>query len=250
MMKMLQSIAISALLMTASAPAEAFDHTHRAFDQLLRTQVSEGRVQYGALSKNRAGLDSYTRGLATVTPAEEKRFSDRQALAFWINAYNALTLQLVIDEAPKKSIRDLGDPWKTFSFDVAGRKLTLDQIEHQIVRKRWKDPRIHAVLVCAAKSCPILESRVFVAATLDARLEAAARRWARDPSKNRREGGKLRVSRIFEWFGQDFVGRYGNGSEAVPDAVRGFLSHFLGEDIPATEPIEYMSYDWSLNGAW
>jgi len=235
----------------ASGVARAFDHSHSAFDQVLRTYVSDGRVAYGKLAADRAGLDGYLASLAAVEPAELEGFTREQAMAFWINAYNAATLRLIIDHRPAVGIRDIDGAWDRITFDLAGEKLTLNHVEHEILRKRYPDPRLHMVLVCAAKSCPKLASHAFTADTLEQRLDEAARAFARDTTRNRYEGGVLYVSRIFEWYGGDFVPRFAPDGDDK-DAIRGFFAHYLDEPALAGSDTEirYLDYDWSLNGTF
>ena len=242
------SLSASAL----SCLVAALDPTHAALTEVLRAHVADGWVHYGALGRDPGGLDRYLGQLAETSAADLGDPRGDRAKAFWINAYNALALQLVRDRRPSTSIREVDGAFDRISFRVAGRQLTLDAIEHQILRPAFSDPRIHAVLVCAARGCPPLEARAFTEQGLDARLEAAARRFARDPTRNRWDPGRnvLRVSRIFEWFGADFVARHGGGTGDEAAAVRAFFSHHLGVPIPTSVTIEYLEYDWRLNGSW
>jgi hypothetical protein len=237
-------------------PAFAFDHAHSQLDKVLRAHVKQGQVNYGDLARHRAELDGYVAGLAAVSLEQERSFSPRQAKAFWINAYNALTLKLILDEKPRTSIRDIDQAWDRPRFEVAGREVSLNDIEHKILRPRFKDPRLHAVLVCAARSCPILEAKVFRAKGLERRLEAANRRFARDKSRNRfdQEAKVIYASRIFEWYGDDYIARYAKtgGGEDKLAAVRGFFIEEVGAPAAAAGGAElrYLDYDWSLNGNW
>lgn len=228
--------------------AADFDHTHAALNRLLAQHVNEGWVNYGTLDEQRHQLSAYAKSLAQ---APVQSFSRDQQLAFWINAYNAFTLQLILEHKPKRSIRDINGAWDKYRFTAGGRALTLNQIEHEIIRKQFNEPLIHMVLVCAAKSCPILESQAFTATDLRERLQQAARRFARDRSKNRYlpKEKKLVVSKIFEWYGDDFVSRYAAGGNKL-DAIRGYFSTFLNEPLPSDLSVTYGDYDWRLNGTW
>lgn len=229
----------------------AFDPTHAAFTEILRANTEGGWVRYGALGVDPGPLDRYLGDLAATDAVELGDPRGDRAKAFWINAYNASVLALVRDARPKESIREVEGAFDGKTFVVAGRRLTLDAIEHQVLRPTFADPRIHAVLVCAARSCPLLEERAFTERDLDERLEAAARRFAADPARNRWEPALrvLRVSRIFEWFGDDFVARYAPGADREA-AIRGFFTRMLGIAIPAEARVEWADYDWRLNGSW
>jgi len=249
-------VALAVGLGLAAPVNAAFDHSHAQLDRLLRAHVKAGSVNYGKLERARAELDAYVATLTAVSEEEATAFSRPQTKAFWINAYNALTLQLILDQRPKQSIRDIDGPWDKFHFKVAGREVSLNDIEHKILRPRYQDPRLHAVLVCAARSCPILESRAFTAKGLERRLDSASSRFAKDSSRNRFDaaGKTLHVSKIFEWYGDDFIARYaklGGGSDKDA-AIRGFLATELSTPAAAASDVQirYLDYDWSLNGNW
>jgi hypothetical protein len=197
------------------------------------------------------------------------RFGSR--LAFWINAYNALTLTAIVNyypiqpvlpepsPIPSNSIRQIPGVWDKLQFKVIGRQFTLDQIEHEVLRKQFNEPRIHVALVCAAKSCPPLRNEPFVGQGLESQLQDQTRRFLSDPSKFRIERARRRVllSSIFHWYGEDFVSTYGTdkvfvGQRPIERAVLNFISQHLdsqGRDYLIRERyrIEYLDYDWSLN---
>ncbi len=241
----------------AAAPeAAGFDHRHALLDAVLRTHVSGGAVAYGALAADRGGLDSYLAGLAAVTPAELAGFEREQAMAFWINAYNAATLRLILDNGPLASIRDIEEPWDRPTFSLAGQQVTLNHIEHEILRKQYPDARLHMVLVCAARSCPDLRSSAYVAGKLEEQMDTASREFVGDGERNRFDAGAraLHVSRIFEWYGGDFVSQYaergGGGDEAA--GIRGFFASHLANDAVASPDVtvHWLEYDWALNGSF
>ncbi len=251
----IEGVALAAALWLAG-PAQAFDHTHGALDQVLRAHVDAGSVRYGALAADRGPLDAYLDSLAVVGSGDVAGFSRAEAMAFWINAYNALTLKVILDHGPVASIRDIDGAWDGIRHDVAGRSLTLNEIEHQILRKHYPDARLHMVLVCAARSCPKLHAGAFTPANLEQRLDAASTGFVGDPERNRFDPGEgeLAVSRIFEWYGADFIGQYakaGNGDDAAA-GIRGFFATYLDEPAAgaATVSVGYLDYDWSLNGSW
>ncbi len=225
-----------------------FDHS--AFSKLLGETVTDGRVDYVALKKKRTRLDAY---LSTLADAKPERMAKDGALAFWINAYNAFTLKLIVLNYPaKKSITDIPDAWKQKAWRVAGKKRSLDEIEHEIIRKRFKEPRVHFVLVCASISCPDLPPRAFAGDDLNVRLTEATRRFLSDPGKGAKvvlaEGKPpvLRLSMIFKWFAADFTA----GSGSVLDFVLPYLPTAARRGLRPRKDevkISYLEYDWSLN---
>jgi len=240
-------LTIAAVLSTTPHPG--FDHNHTQLSQVLSQTVDSGSVSYGEITAIRHKLDAYLAGLRTVSPQAVREFARSEAMAFWINAYNALTLQLILDEQPKDSIKDIWSPWGRERFIVAGAKISLNTIEHEILRKNFGDPRIHAALVCASKSCPILESRAFTSGDLNQRLDHAMLRFLQDPFRNRydRTTNTLRVSQIFKWYGDDFIERFASGQNKSK-AIRAVFKHY-GVNVGDAE-IEWLDYDWSLNGTW
>jgi hypothetical protein len=187
-------------------------------------------------------------------------------VAFWINAYNTMTVDLVMREwrARKgrlESIKDIPSPWSGPKWMVAGRSVTLDQVEHDILRKEFREPRIHFALVCASKSCPALRSIEIRGDSLDAQLDDAARAFVLDPTRNdfTPRDGAIRISKIFDWYGKDFVGVYSDptferlyGREM--GAVLAYVSRFLPAGTVAAlrakrVHVKYLPYDWSLNVA-
>ena len=208
-------------------------------------------VDYAALAANAADtakLAGYLEHLQAIDPRDYPR---AEQLAYWINFYNALTLKVVLDEYPVDSIKDIHEglvpltgPWGDVHANVAGRDLTLDQIEHGILRPIWRDGRIHYAVNCAAYSCPHLVRTVFTAANTEALLEAAARDYVNSPrGVDVLDGGSIVLSSIYEWYPEDFGGTEASVIEHLAAYADGELASFLktfdGE-------IEYF-YDWSLN---
>lgn len=235
--------------------AQAFDHTHSSFDHVLKSHVvnkgHESVVRYEALAKNSAALDSYLASISQASKSEFDSWSEPQRLAFLINAYNAFTLKLIIDNYPVKSIKDLGgifsSPWKKKFFTLFGQKKHLDHIEHDLIRGRFKEPRIHFALVCASKGCPKLMDAVFRATLLESQLERAAQNFLTDTEKNRMKSGPapaLELSSIFKWYGKDF----GDDEKALKAYIlpRMQLEPSVMMNAQAA-PIRYLDYDWSLN---
>lgn len=204
-----------------------FDHDHSAWTAVLQRYVQSCFVDYAGLKKNgQAKLDTYLRSLESVRRSHYDSWTREQQLAYWINAYNAYMVQLILNHYPLKSIRSIGLlPGAAFRDDfiplkgVLGKTLSLNNIEHEILRKQFQEPRIHFAIVCASKSCPILRPEAYRAKDLHSQLDDAARAFIRDSSKNSFEPGArtLRLSSIFKWFREDFE----REARTLPDLWRG-----------------------------
>jgi hypothetical protein len=242
---------------------------------LTRHVDDNGLVDYAGLKKARAPLDGFVEGLARADRAAYDSWPAAEKIAWWINAYNALTLRAVIDhypikgtgaggtdagaDYPQNSIRRIPGVWDKLEFEVMATRMTLDHIEHQMLRGLFKEPRIHAALVCAAISCPPLRREPFAGARLDEQLDDQVRRFLsrRDSFRIDREKGAVHLSSIFDWFGEDFAGFAGavpvaGGLGAKEKAVLGFAARYLdGADrdyIAAGKyTVTYTPYDWTLN---
>lgn len=215
-----------------------------------------GGVDYKALEADRAELDNYVARLGTVTEAAFSKWPRAEQVAFLINAYNAIVLQQVIDDYPIKRsahpaalIRPANSVWQIAGFfadlkhRLLGRDLTLDQIEHEWLRAKLKEPRIHFALVCAARSCPPLRAEAYRADKLDQQLDDQARIFLNDRERNRFANQSAELSEIFKWFGEDFGGEQG---------LRTFLGRYLNADLAKRVStsgyrIRYVDYDWTLN---
>ncbi|MEK6606312.1 MAG: DUF547 domain-containing protein [Myxococcota bacterium] len=244
----------------AAAPAgvaatAAFDHEHRAFGALLARHVKDGMVDYARLAGDaRADLDAALRPFEAVEPAAYAGWSDAQKLAFWLNAYNAYALRLVVAHYSVESIRTIGllpgAAFRTSFIAIRAHgdrgKLSLDDLEQRILRKDFHEPRIHFAIVCASKSCPKLRAEPYRAADLDRQLDEQAREFLRDPTKNRFEVSTrtLRLSRIFDWFGEDFAGEGGLTTFVARYADDAVASELRKGDVR----VAFLDYDWSLNG--
>ncbi len=256
------------LVAFASSPALAqFDHTHSDWNRLLSRHVvtaEDGyatRVRYRAFAKDRAALHGYLAALSRASESEFSTWSRPERLAFLINAYNAFTIEKVLSRYPDLlSIRDFGsvfgNPWKDRFFTLLGRMQNLDGIEHGMIRAPgvFDEPRIHFAVNCAATGCPALREEAYVAARLDAQLEAQTVRFLSDRSRNRIERGVLRISRIFDWYREDF-----SAGNRGWHATAGFVAQYA-RYLSDTEPerqsiresryaIEFLDYDWRLNDA-
>lgn len=255
-------VAVSVISCLAASPARAgvessaqpFDHEHAAWTRLLRRFVHDGLVDYRGLKAEGAGhLDPYLCQLAAVTTAQYATWTRQEQLAFWINAYNAYTIRLVLDHYPLQSIRSIGLlPGAAFRKTfipmeaLLGRMVSLDTIEHDILRGEFDEPRIHFAIVCASQSCPVLRDEAYRARGLDSQLEDAARRFVRDPRRNRFDAATrtFHASSIFKWFREDFERRTGS--------LASFLARYADESAAAVlrsdgARIDHLDYDWSLN---
>lgn len=224
------------LLLFSFIRLSAQKNIHAQWTNCLQQYVdNDGRVNYSDWTKDTTALDNYIESLEANPPAEY--WSKNDSLAYFINAYNAVTVKLILDNYPLKSIRRLITPWRFKRFKLHEKKISLNQIEHSILRK-MNEPRIHFAINCASASCPKLSNRAYVSHTLTAQLEEATRNFITDPSKNRITPSKLSLSRIFQWFARDF------GSKQDRLA---FIRQYTTIPFSHNVPIDFISYDWSLN---
>lgn len=211
---------------------DAPDHT--IWNELLQQYVDEnGRVDYGGFEKGEGQLNQYLDRLANASPTDA--WSRNEALAYWINAYNAFTVKLILDNRPLSSIRDIEEPWARKWIELDGKTYSLDDIEHGIIRPTYREPRIHFALVCAAASCPPLPDRAFTANNLERMLEDRTRSFIRDEEFNVTQEEVVRVSPLFDWYAEDF------------GDLRTYLNTYLRTPIPEGKQITFLDYDWSLN---
>ncbi|QJR34016.1 DUF547 domain-containing protein [Gemmatimonas groenlandica] len=223
---------------------------HSAFDSLLRAHVTDGLVDYDAF-RDAATFRRYLTSLERVSLAG---LDDEERLAFWLNAYNAYTIQLIVTHAERESIRNidrtlgvlrLKGPWSEPIVRAAGRTLSLDEVEHRIIRKDFKDPRIHFALVSAAKGSPPLRSEAYTGAELDRQLFDQGRRFLKDTTKNQIETPFPRLSPIFTYYRSDF----GNSRSDLGSYL---ATWFDGETKKKLESGRFgmreIPFDWSLNG--
>lgn len=222
--------------------AAEFDHDR--FDRLLKEHVGEdGLVDYSGLRADRAELQAYLDSLAGFNPHDSIASTGNDRKAYWINAYNAITLAGILRFYPVDSVRDLAGFWDNVLTNCGGRIVSLNDIEHRILRPMG-DPRIHAAITCASMGCPVLRRGAYSGARLDAELDEACREFLADTRRNRFDDREQRawLSRIFDWFGADFgVEPYGG--------VRGFVRRYAlpREWLAGDFPISFLDYDWSLN---
>jgi len=222
--------------------------SHELWDQLLKKYVNEdGRVNYKGFKKDEEKLKEYLSILSKSAP-DPASWSNDDRLAYWINAYNAFTIALILENYPVKSIKDIGSgplitfvnsPWDIKFIEIGDEKYDLNNIEHGIIRKDFNDPRIHFALVCAAKSCPELRKEAYTGARLNKQLEEEAIAFINDPVRNRISKDKAVVSKYFTWYAGDFKQ---NGKSVID-----YLNQYAKIKINPDAELDFLEYDWSLN---
>ncbi len=233
-----------------------FDHSHALLDEVLSTHVQGDRLDYEGVLGEREKLDRYLTAMHAVTPEEIEDWTSDQRFAFWINAYNAHVIQIVLDNYPLRSIKDIGGmlfnkvwdkefiPMRAHHPDGKNDDLSLNDIEHGILRPQFEDARVHAAINCASYSCPPLLDAAFVADRLDEQLDAQMRAFVMDELRVRfdEKKGVLYLSKIFDWFEDDF--------ERDAGSVREYVIRYAPTEKAAfirDARIRHLDYDWSLN---
>jgi hypothetical protein len=229
----------------AVAPTAVVDHS--AYDKLLKKYVNEqGLVNYKGFKAEEKVFNQYLALLSSNPPAAT--WSKADQMAYWINAYNAYTIRLILDHYPLKSIKDIGSkiqipfvttPWASKFFTIGGAKMSLDEIEHGNLRKKYGDPRIHFALVCASISCPRLRNEAYVGSQLDRQLEDQGRNFLNNPSKNKISKSTAQLSKYFDWYKGDWTG----GGQSVVK----WVNRYSTTKIDADTDISYLDYNWNLN---
>jgi hypothetical protein len=247
------------LFLLSGASASAADFQHQQWDQLLKKHVvniQQGRatqVNYIGMKQDRVQLKQYLAALGKVSDVTFQGWSTSQRLAFLINAYNAWTVELILTEYPDiESIKDLGSlfssPWKKDFIPLLGKTRSLDNIEQDLIRGNFKEPRIHFALNCASIGCPALRAEAYQSDLLEAQLSDAINLFLSDNSRNRVQGNELQISKIFKWYQDDFeqqqtlaqfLVKHGKALKLTKQQQQALLSG----DID----IEYLDYNWSLN---
>ena len=219
--------------------------THEQFDALLRKHVrADGFVDYKAFVRDSNALNRYLALLESAHP-NDKSWSRNEQMAYWINAYNAYTIQLILRNYPIGSIKDIkkgvafvNSVWDLKFIKIQGYTYDLNNIEHNILRPVFQDARIHAAINCASYSCPKLLNEAYTAGNLEAQLDAAMRGFVNDPLRNRISPEKAEISEIFKWFKGDFE-RGGS--------LRDFLNRYSTVKITEKTEISHIDYEWALN---
>ncbi len=221
--------------------------SHEIWNNLLKKNVAaDGKVNYKGFIKDSVEFNKYLKLLTDNSP-NEKTWSVNEQKAFWINAYNAFTVKLITKYYPIKSINEIGSsiqipfvntPWDVKFIFIGKEKMDLNSIEHGQLREKFDDPRIHFAIVCASKSCPALLNEAYDPARLDQQLDNQAKTFLKDTFRNKVSATNPKISKIFEWFQNDFTKK-----ESLID----FLNKYAPVKINATAKITYLDYDWGLN---
>ena len=225
------------LHVTAQTPAEErVSISHQLWGEMLEKYVDvQGDVDYKSFSQNIDSLDEYLEYLASFEPREN--WARAEALAFYINLYNAATVRLILQHYPVASIRDIKQPWIKKWIRVGEKELSLNQIEHKILRK-MNEPRIHFAINCASASCPKLLNAAFEAQNIEKQLEEVARDFINDPARNEITPDDVAVSALFKWYKNDFT---------KEGSLLDYINKYADQPILQGTRISYLKYDWSLN---
>ena len=223
--------------------------SHELWDQLLAEYVSvDGLVDYPGMMKKKSELQTYL-DLLSKNPPDLETWSDDEQMAYWINAYNAFAIKLISDHYPVQSIQDLNPTikipgirtvWHKKFFKIGGKRASLDQIEHKILRTQFEEPRIHFAINCASISCPPLRNEAFTPAKLHQQLDDQARQFINDTTRNEITYTSLKLSKIFRWFKGDFTKQ---------GSLIDYLNRYSIQKIDENASISWMNYDWRLNGS-
>lgn len=248
------------LLFTFSATfaftQEKFDHSHKIWTEFLTKFVTDSAkttvVDYKAIKADPTLLNSYLKSIENISKIEYRTYDKNQKMALLINAYNAYTIKLIIDNYPIKSIKDIGNvfsgPWDKKFINIIGEKISLGNIEHDKLRKDFKEPRIHFVIVCASIGCPALRRESYTDKKLEAQLADAEKIFLSDSNRNvyHKDTNTVELSSIFKWFEEDFSSHSGS------------LNNFIAEKVTTNKEVQnliknkkvkikFQDYDWSLN---
>lgn len=225
--------------------ADGVDHS--AFDKLLKKHVNtKGLVDYKGFKADEKTFDQYLAMLSANAP--KSSWSKQEQMAYWINAYNAYTIKLILNHYPVESIKDIGSkikipfvttPWAAKFFTIGGEKMSLDNIEHGTLRKKYDDPRIHFALVCASISCPRLRNEAYTASKLDAQLDDQGKDFLNNPAKNKITKEAAQLSKYFDWYKGDWND---NGQSVVK-----WVDKYSDTKITDNTKISYLDYNWKLN---
>jgi hypothetical protein len=221
--------------------------SHQLWNELLKTHVKpNGQVDYKGFIREKPKLERYLKLLSENAP-DRSKWTKNEQLAYWINVYNAYTVKLIVDFYPTKSIRDLGprikiplikDVWHYKFFKIAGVDMSLDEVEHSILRKEFDEPRIHFAINCASVSCPPLLNEAFVASTLENQLMRVTSTFINDPTRNKISVQSAQLSSIFSWFKGDFTKK---------GTLIDFLNRYSKVKISPNARISFLDYNWNLN---
>ncbi|GAB3634771.1 DUF547 domain-containing protein [Hymenobacter arcticus] len=232
---------------TYAVPAASAVVDHSAYDRLLKKHVTaQGLVDYKGFKADEVAFNQYLALLSKNPPAAN--WSKPDQMAYWINAYNAYTIRLILDHYPVESIKDIGSkikipfvttPWAAKFFSIGGEKMSLDNIEHGILRKKFDDPRIHFTLVCASISCPRLRNEAYTAAQLEKQFDDQGRDFLNNPAKNKIGKSAAQLSKYFDWYKGDWEK---NGQSVVK-----WVNRYSTTKMDDNTKISYLEYNWNLN---
>ncbi len=225
-------------VLAATLSIQAFDGEYSAYKKFLSEFVCPEGVAYSKIQSE--DLENVANELSGISRPEFEALDTSEQIAFLINLYNFYTIDLIVRNLPlKNGIRDIDSPWKKEFVPLFGDEVSLDHIEHEILRKEYDEPRIHFAVVCASLSCPALLNRPYVGRRLDEQLTGAAKAFLDDRDRNQIDGKKLRLSKIFKWYGDDFNNKYGGMVPYIKETM----------DLEGDFKVTYLKYDWSLNDA-
>ncbi|MDA0346983.1 MAG: DUF547 domain-containing protein [Verrucomicrobia bacterium] len=271
--KLKRSFVLSLTLFLGHGLVAGFDHSHKDWDTILGTHVHGALVDYASLSDESTLLSNYLNQLNSVSLQEMDDWSREQQMAFWINAYNAFTVQAVLDHypiktrtikglvVPRNSIIQIPGVWKKLQWKVAGELLTIEYIEHGILRPKFNEPRMHFAIVCASIGCPDLRPEAFTFDQLDRQLEEQTRKYLTNAEKGVKfdfEKTSVCVSQLFKWYTDDFLVTPDTGFKVERNNEKEriafqFISYFITEPRARRllqskhTDLDFLSYDWSLN---
>ena len=212
---------------------------HEIWDVLLAEHVSSaGNVDYDGFAADRNQLETYLDKLSKHEPTE--LWTKHEKMAYWINAYNAFTIQLILDNMPIKSIMEIngGKAWDLKFIKIGSKTLSLNNIEHDILRAKYKDPRIHFAVNCASVSCPKIKNSAFTANELENQLNQMAKSFINNSDKNSLSPQKIEISKLFDWYKDDFI---------KTGSVIDYLNKFSSTKVNSNASISFKTYNWNLN---
>jgi len=220
---------------SGNPPGSKIDHSD--WTTLLGKYVNvEGMVDYSGFVNEKEQLQSYLKLLGLNKP--DNSWDKNEALAYWINVYNAFTVDLITRNYPLKSIMDIKDAWDIKFIQIGQKKYSLNEIEHDIIRKEFNEPRIHFALVCAAVSCPPLRNEAYVTDKLEQQLQEQTINFINNTDKNKFESNSAHVSQIFNWFKEDFT---------KEGSLQEYLNKYSETKLSLKAKIDFLEYSWKLN---
>lgn len=228
-------IILAAFLLTQNLSLAQYTN-YQFFETFLQKYVDEnGKVNYTKINSNKVDLDKVIARFDDLKP--KQNWSKNEKLAYWINAYNAFSIKLIIDNYPLKSITEVSNAWKINFINFEGSKISLDDIDYRIL-KPLQEPRIHFAINCASYSCPSLKNRAFYPDTIEQELENAAFTFLNDAERNQISKKEAKLSKLFDWFAADFTTEL--------DLIS-FINQYSKVKINNSTKISYLDYNWSLN---